>query len=179
LSDKFSTLAEIVKAKIKEEGGKIAFRNLAKWAENTEIGSLFVLYAIVKDLIDRGELVVSEGYEEDPELMSWRVPKVVTLPEVVREEETIEEGEERPRLDIDVEKLDEDLKRTLSYLSEYWSVGEIRFRLDLKKLGLQDPDKVLLRLLDLGIVELTPTGVVNLKFELPKVKKKTSLAGLI
>lgn len=180
MSDKFSTLAEMVKAKVREEGGKIAFRDLAKWAENTEIGSLFVLYAIVKDLTDRGELIAPEGYEELPELMMWQVPKVVALPEVVQEEKLIEgEGEEKPKLDIDVEELDEDLKRALSYLSDYWSVGEIRFRLDLKRLGVQDPDKVLLRLLDMGIAELTSSGVVNLKVELPKMKRKPSLAGLI
>lgn len=181
MSDKFSTLAEMVKAKIKEEGGKVAFRDLAKWAEGTEIGSLFVLYAIIRDLTDRGELVAPEGYEELPELMMWQVPKVVALPEVVREEEQIvkEEVEEKPRLNIDFDKLDEDLKRSLSYLSEYWSVGEIRFRIDLKRLGVQDPDKVLLRLLDMGVVELTPSGVVNLKVELPKIKRKPLLSGLI
>ncbi|MDH5816304.1 MAG: hypothetical protein QE164_05990 [Candidatus Nezhaarchaeota archaeon] len=178
MSDKFSTLAEMVKAKIKEEGGRITFKELARWAENTEISSFFVLYAIVKDLIDRGELVAPEGYEEDPELMAWQVPKIVALPGV-GQEEIIEEREERPKLDIDVERLDEDLKRALSYLSDYWSVGEIRFKLDLKRLGVQDPDKVLLKLLDMGIVELTSTGVVNLKVEIPKVKKRPSLAGLI
>lgn len=169
----------MVKTKIKEGGGKTTFRELTAWAENTEIGSLFVLYAIVKDLIDRGELLAPEGYEELPELMMWQVPKVVALPGVVQEEAKVSEGEEKPRLDIDVEKLDEDLKKALSYLSEYWSVGEIRLRLDLKKLGVQDPDKTLLRLLDMGVVELTSTGVVNLKVELPKVKRKPSLAGLI
>lgn len=181
MSDRFSTLAEMVKSKIKEEGGKIAFRDLAKWAESTELGSLFVLYAIVKDLIDRGELAAPEGYEELPELMMWQAPKLVALPEVVREGERVvkERSEEKPRPNIDVEGLDEDLKRALSYLADYWSVGEIRFRLDLKRLGVQDPDKVLLRLLDMDIVEVTPIGVVNLKVELPKMKKRSSLAGLI
>lgn len=169
----------MVKAKVKEEGGKIAFRDLVKWAENTEIGSLFVLYAIVKDLTDRGELVAPEGYEELPELMMWQVPKVVALPDFAREEVRVGEGEEKPKLDIDVEKLDEDVKKALSYVSEYWSVGEIRFKLDLKRLGVQDPDKTLLRLLDMGVVELTPSGVVNLKVELPKMRRRPSLAGLI
>ena len=180
MSDKFTTLAEMVKAKIREEKGKIAFRELVKWAENTEIGSIFVLYAIVKDLIDRGELVAPDGYEELPELMMWPAPKTVALPGAVKEvEEVVEEGSEKAKLDLDLEKLDEDLKKALSYLSDYWSVGEIRFKLDLKRLGVRDPDKVLSRLLEMNIVELTASGVVNLKVEIPKLKKKPSLSRLI
>jgi hypothetical protein len=187
LSDKFTTLAEMVKAKVREEKGRVAFKELAKWAEGTEIGSLFVLYAIVKDLLDRGELVAPEGYEELPELMMWSAPKVVALPEVagaVKEakragaKEIVEEAQ-RPKLELDIEKLDEDLKRALQYLSEYWSVGEIRFKLDLRRLGVQDPDRVLVRLLDMGVVELTTSGVVNLKVELPRLKKRPSLSGLL
>lgn len=171
----------MVKAKIREEKNKVSFRELAKWAETTEIGSPFVLYAIVKDLIDRGELIVLEGYDELPELMMWRVPKIVALPEAVKEEEKeVKEVKvsEKPKLDIDVERLDEDLRKALAYLGEYWSVGEIRFMLDLKRMGVQNPSNVLAKLLDLGIVELTASGVVNLKVELPRIKK-TSLAGLI
>lgn len=182
MSDKFATLAEMVKAKIREEKGRASFRELAKWAESTEIGSLFVLYAIVKDLLDRGELVALEGYEELPELMMWPIPKVVALPEVTKEVEKakeVERGPQKPRLEPDIEKLDEDVKRALHYLSEYWSVGEIRFKLDLRRLGVQDPDRVLLRLLDMGAVELTASGVVNLKVELPRLKKKPSLSGLL
>jgi hypothetical protein len=188
LSDKFTTLADMVKAKIKEEKGRITFRELAKWAENTEIGSLFVLYAIVKDLLDRGELMAPEGYEELPELTMWPAPKVVALPEVTRAvegvkkmeaKEVVEEAPQKPRLKLYVEKLDEDLKKALYYLSEYWSVGEIRFKLDLKKLGVQDPDRVLVRLLDMGVIELTTSGVVNLKVELPNLKKKPSLSGFL
>ncbi|MHC1629035.1 MAG: PolB1-binding protein PBP2 family protein [Candidatus Nezhaarchaeales archaeon] len=206
MSDKFATLAEMVKAKVREAGGKISFKDLAEWAKNTEIGSLFVLYAIVKDMIDQGELVALEGYEELPELMMWQAPKVVALPQVAqeakpKEEEskpeevkleeveeemsleeygkTLEEEAEKPKLEIDVESLDEDLKKALSYLSEYWSVGEIRFKLDLKRLGVQDPDKVLYKLLDMGVIDLTPSGVVNLKVELPKIKKGPSLVGFI
>jgi len=197
----------MVKARVREVGGRISFRDLAEWAKDTEIGSLFVLYAIVKDMIDQGELVALEGYEELPELMMWQAPKVVALPEVAQEikpkerkakpEEAkikerleeemsleeygkiLEEEIEKPKLEIDIEKLDEDLKKALSYLSEYWSVGEIRFKLDLKKLGIQDPDKVLYKLLDMDVIDLTPGGVVNLKVELPKIKKKPSLIGFI
>ena len=183
MSDKFMTLAEMVKERIREEKGRVAFKELAKWAEGTEIGSLFVLYAIVKDLLDRGELVAPEGYEELPELMMWPVPKVVALPEVARAvegaREVVEGAPQRPKLELDVEKLDEDLKKALYYLSEYWSVGEIRFKLDLKRLGVRDPDRVLVRLLDMGVVELTASGVVNLKVELPRLKKRPSLSGLL
>jgi len=188
LSDRFTTLAEMVKAKIKEERGRVSFKELAKWAEGTEIGSPFVLYAIVKDLLDRGELVAPEGYEELSELMMWPVPKVVALPEVAKAverggelgaREVVEEAPQRPRIELDFEELDDDLKRALYYLSEYWSVGEIRFKLDLKKLGVQDPDKVLARLLDMDVVELTASGVVNLKVELPKMKKRPSLSKLL
>ncbi len=183
MSDKFTTLAEMVKAKVKE-GGRVSFRELAKWAEGTEIGSLFVLYAIVKDLLDRGELVAPEGYEELPELMMWPAPKVVALPEAVEgversEVKKITEEPQRPKMELDFEKLDDDLRKALYYFSEYWSVGEIRFKLDLKRLGVQDPDRVLARLLEMGVVELTAGGVVNLKVELPKLKKRSPLSGLL
>jgi len=185
LSDKFTTLAEMVKERVREGRGRVTFRELIKWAEGTEIGSPFVLYAIVKDLLDRGELTAPEGYEELPELMTWPVPKVVSLPEAARAveeaeaKELVEEAPQKPRLELDVEKLDEDLKKALYYLSEYWSVGEIRFKVDLKRLGVRDPDKILLKLLDMGVVELTASGVLNLKVELPKLKKRPSLSELL
>ena len=188
MSDKFTTLAEMVKERVREGRGRVAFRELIKWAEGTEIGSPFVLYAIVKDLLDREELVAPEGYEELPELMTWPVPKVVSLPEAARAVEEAEETEakelveevpQKPRLELDVERLDEDLKKALYYLSEYWSVGEIRFKVDLKRLGVRDPDKILLKLLDMGVVELTASGVLNLKVELPKLKKRPSLSELL
>lgn len=172
MSDNFITLREMVKNRIKEVGGRVSFKELIEWAKETEIGSIFVLYALIKDLLDQHEVVALEGYEELPELMMWQVPKVLALPQAMQVVELGKELKEteKPKLDVDFEKLDEDIKKALTYLSEYWSVGEIRFKLDLKRQGVQDPDKVVYRLLDMNVIDLTPSGVINLKVEIPRMK---------
>ncbi|RLF12179.1 MAG: hypothetical protein DRJ62_02790 [Thermoprotei archaeon] len=199
LSDKFTSLAELVKKRIEGLGGRASFKELAEWAKNSEVGSVFVLYAIVKDLLERRELTAPEGFEEMPDLMMWEAPKVVALPtaetkaeakaeveaEVKGEEAKPEEAEpaveaEEAKLTVDLEAVeDEDLRKALEYLSEYWSVGEIRFKLDLKRMGVEDPNKVVLKLMDMGLVDVTPTGVVNAKFKPLKRVKKISLASFV
>lgn|GEM_PF-925488 len=199
MSDKFTSLAELVKKRIEGLGGRASFKELAEWAKNSEVGSVFVLYAIVKDLLERRELTAPEGFEEMPDLMMWEAPKVVALPtaetkaeakaeveaEVKGEEAKPEEAEpaveaEEAKLTVDLEAVeDEDLRKALEYLSEYWSVGEIRFKLDLKRMGVEDPNKVVLKLMDMGLVDVTPTGVVNAKFKPLKRVKKISLASFV
>jgi len=81
-----------------------------------------------------------------------------------------------PELEEETKKpsLDHDLEKVIVYLNRYRSVGEIRFLLDLKAMGIKDPSKVLERLLELGYVSHSPLGVINATDKLPKVKEKIS-----
>jgi len=75
---------------------------------------------------------------------------------------------------------EEDLRIAIAYLNDYWSVGELRLIDDLKSMGVKDPSWVLRRLLELGYVERTPSGVVNATGKLPKVKRRgPSLANFV
>ncbi len=75
-------------------------------------------------------------------------------------------------------ELDEDLVRAIEYLSSYWSVGEVRFALDLKRMGIEDPERVIRRLLELGYIERTKLGVINATDKLPRMETKRYLSDL-
>ncbi|RLE97911.1 MAG: hypothetical protein DRJ57_04045, partial [Thermoprotei archaeon] len=80
----------------------------------------------------------------------------------------VEEAKPRPRaLGEDV---DRDLLAALYYLSRYWSVGELRFLIDLKNMGVENPEAVLRRLVEEGVVTRSELGVVNANRE--EVKKR-------
>jgi len=74
---------------------------------------------------------------------------------------------------------DEDLRKAVEYLNDYWSVGVLRFFSDLKMMGVSDPKAVLRMLIEKGYAELTASGVVNATDKLPKVKKSKTLADLL
>ncbi len=65
---------------------------------------------------------------------------------------------------------DDELRRAIEYLNEYPSVGELRFLIDLKSLGVKNPNQVLYRLIDLGFIERKPLGVIDATDKLPKIK---------
>ncbi len=77
------------------------------------------------------------------------------------------------------EELDEDLRKAISYLNSYWSVGEIRFLMDMKNMGVKHPENLLKRLLELGYVERSTLGVINATKLLPRIKEKKPLVDLI
>jgi len=75
--------------------------------------------------------------------------------------------------------LEEDLLKAIKYLNNYWSVGEIRFALDLRALGVRDPTLVLQELLKRKYVERNELGVINATDKLPKIEDKKSLADIL
>lgn len=56
---------------------------------------------------------------------------------------------------------DKEFLLALQYLRRYWSVGELRFKLDMKSLGVKDPDLLLRRLSSEGLVRVLEPGIVN------------------
>ena len=65
--------------------------------------------------------------------------------------------------------VDEDLRKAVEYLNMYRSVGRLRFEMDLKDCGVEDPKVVLEKLVKLEYVKATP-DVVNATSKLPKIK---------
>ena len=87
-------------------------------------------------------------------------------------DEVMEISEESAEAEEVFKEYDEDLRKAIEYLNEYHSVGELRFVLDLKALGVKEPKDVLYRLIDMGFVERKPLGVIDATDKLPKVRKK-------
>jgi len=74
---------------------------------------------------------------------------------------------------------DQSLKKVITYLNNYRSVGEIRFLLDLKAMGIKNPNEVLESLLKLGYVTRSPLGVINVTEKLPKVAKDRKISEIL
>jgi len=87
-----------------------------------------------------------------------------------KEEEKVIKIKEEPI--SKVEEYDEDLKKAITYLNKYHSVGEIRFLIDLESLGVKNPREVMYRLAELGFIVRKPIGVIDATEKLPKVKIK-------
>jgi len=69
--------------------------------------------------------------------------------------------EPKPRSPAQAGGVDRDLLAALYYLSRYWSVGELRFLIDLKNMGVKDPEALLRRLVEEGVVTRSELGVIN------------------
>lgn len=79
-------------------------------------------------------------------------------------------AEVEPRAAVKAPSEDESFVIALHYLRKYWSVGELRFLMDLKNLGVSSPESVLRRLVEEGLVTLVEPGVVNAKR--PEIEKR-------
>ncbi len=73
-----------------------------------------------------------------------------------------------------------EISLAISYLNRYPSVGSIRFAIDLKGMGISDPEALMRKLLDLGYIVIDELGVVNATDKLPKINKDSiKLSNLI
>ncbi|MCC6065077.1 MAG: hypothetical protein LM576_03765 [Thermofilum sp.] len=70
------------------------------------------------------------------------------------------------------EPVDRDLAVALQYLNRYWSVGRLRLLADLRSLGVKDPEGLLRRLIEEGMVTVVEPGVVNAKRDIVEKKVK-------
>jgi len=69
-----------------------------------------------------------------------------------------------------------DMEIAISYLAKYWSVGEIRFVQDLKRMGVKDPRKVINKMIEKGYIERINIGIINAKEIIRKYKITTPLS---
>ncbi len=90
----------------------------------------------------------------------------------------VEETDAEYAREITIKELadDKDTEIALSYLAKYWSVGEIRFIQDLKRLGVKDPKAVINKLLNKGYIERINIGIINAKEIIKKYKITTPLS---
>ncbi|RLE84032.1 MAG: hypothetical protein DRJ41_03835 [Thermoprotei archaeon] len=110
---------------------------------------------------------------EKPVVGARQETQIVTSPK--REEK--KSSSELLKEEIKSELLnDVDIAKAISYLSKYWSVGEVRFVQDLKKLGVKNPKKVIETLIREGLVTRTRLGTLNAEERLFKVFKPKSLS---
>ncbi len=186
----YRRLLDKVAAKV-EEAGRISYEELLEWAGREGIGE-YTLRVILQDLLDEGRVRAPEGFYEAESILLPPAPKVVEaakgenkveVPEALEAEQIVEQPpikevhEETPTPTLsEVEVVDEDLEKAIEYLSSYWSVGTLRFLSDLKKMGVEDPQQVLLKLREKGFIEIVEPGVVNATDKLPRVKKPKLLA---
>lgn len=144
----------------------------------------------VKPLIEltpqpRPEEKVEKVEEKKEKVEEKKIEKEIKeKPKEVSKEEIIEERKEEKELTKEeeekiLEQFDEDMRKAIVYLNNYWSVGAIRFMQDLKRMGVKDPRRLMLKLAELGFVEIVPDGVVNATPKLPKVGKKITLIDLL
>jgi len=104
-------------------------------------------------------------------------PKGYKERKIVREESLAEE--EIKKEETRLPPLSDDVIKAITYLSEYWSVGEIRFIEDLKRMGVENPREVIIELLKLGYIERKPIGVINATKKMPRIKPKSYLSDVL
>ncbi|RLF11839.1 MAG: hypothetical protein DRJ98_02305 [Thermoprotei archaeon] len=178
--DTFEKLLERYRKAIEEKGGEASFEELVEWAQREDMGSMLVVAVILNEMVSRGVAEAPQGYRVVEGLDGLAAPSVVKLlktetspPEPMP---SITVAKTVTPATLTLEEVKEDLEVAVAYLNDYWSVGELRFLDDLKALGVKDPGKVLKKLLELGYVERTPSGVINATEKLPKVRRGLSLA---
>ena len=197
----YRRLLDKVAAKVGEVG-RIFYEELLKWAGEEGIGE-YTLRVILQDLLDEGRVKAPEGFYEAESILLPPAPKVVeyaktekekvkveeAAEELIKEREVheVEEAVEQPPLEEEKRKetitpavleaeVSDELEKAVEYLSSYWSVGVLRFLSDLKKMGVEDPQQVLVKLKERGFIEVVEPGVVNATDKLPRIRKPRLLA---
>lgn len=137
---------------------------------------------IVEEKVEGKEEETSKVLEEKPEAVEEVIEAGVEEEQIrggSKVVAVVKEEEEAPP-EIKGEKIDnEDLKRAIEYLNDYWSVGVIRLLHDIKSLGISNPDLILKKLIDLEYVVYLPIGVVNATSNLPRIKRSKKLSEFI
>ncbi|RLF15702.1 MAG: hypothetical protein DRJ97_03220 [Thermoprotei archaeon] len=170
--DAFEKLLERYRRAIEERGGEARFEDIVEWAQREDLGSALVATVILNEMVKRGVVEAPQGFKEVEGLEGLTAPVVVKLKEAEKPAKPVET---KPRK-VEEAVPDKDLELAISYLNDYWSVGELRLIDDLKLMGVSEPQKVVRKLVELGYVERSPSGVINATEKLPKVKRGVSLA---
>jgi len=128
----------------------------------------------------------------EADLMSFLFPGEGEEGAEEREEAKPQEVEERGAVEGDAAPVpmaaieDRDFMVALSYLTKYWSVGEVRFLVELKSLGVEKPEEVLFRIIREGLAQRSSLGVINAdvgkiksRYRVREMVPSTSLADLL
>jgi len=194
-SDLFNKL--IIKAKeFIEKHGIVTYDEMVKWA-NTENISSIILSVIIEELLSRG-IVEPEGEFFTPPELSFplfkkSVPKAIrvkglepsiTKPtiSIIHPEGDVAKTQVDTRIGkINVDELlkDPEMRKVIEYLSEHWSVGDLRIMNDLEKMGIQNPRRLIRKLLDLELITYHPNGVFDITDRFPRIKKKKTLTDFL
>lgn len=137
-TDPFDEVARQVLSTVEKRGGRVEFTEMERWAEFTEIGK-YTLRTVICDLIEVGKLRAPDGYADMGDELEPPTPRFVEIPKIP----------------------ERDVRSMKHYLSEYWSVGELRLFEDMARSGMKDVGEVLKSVLGQGYAELTLTSVIN------------------
>lgn len=175
-----------LKKSIRKRGEPMAKKHKAskKRAKPRDIASLMSFIGQPDALIEREGRKPQRKPVQKPSVKQIKREKPTTLLRSASQTSSAQSYEtekveaERPCA-LSAKKMDEDLRTAINYLNSYWSVGEIRFLMDLKNMGVENPENVLKRLLELGYVERSPLGVINATKLLPQIKERKTLVDLV
>jgi len=127
-------------------------------------------------ILDFVEVEESPKVEEKEPKSVEREEKKTTNLKLALDRETISKFTQKKP----VKSESDEISLAISYLNRYPSVGSIRFAIDLKGMGISDPEALMRKLLDLGYIVIDELGVVNATDKLPKIDKDSiKLSNLI
>ena len=127
-------------------------------------------------ILDFVEVEESPKVEEKEPKTIEREEKKTTNLKLALDRETISKFTQKKP----VKSESDEISLAISYLNRYPSVGSIRFAIDLKGMGISDPEALMRKLLDLGYIVIDELGVVNATDKLPKIDKDSiKLSNLI
>lgn len=181
-----------------ERHGTVTYDEMVNWARHENI-SVITLSIVIEELLARGIAEPEGEFFTPPELsfplFKKSVPKAMRVKGLkpaeeptVREASTTirEEGsiKVQPAIKVEEVKIDEllkdpEMRKAIEYLSEHWSVGDLRIMHDLEKMGIQNPRRLIRRLLDLGLIVYHSDGVFDITDKLPRIKKKKTLTDFL
>ena len=127
-------------------------------------------------ILDFVEVEESPKVEEKEPKSVEREEKKTTNLKLALDRETISKFTQKKP----VKSESDEISLAINYLNRYPSVGSIRFAIDLKGMGISDPEALMRKLLDLGYIVIDELGVVNATDKLPKIDKDSiKLSNLI
>lgn len=152
---------------LKNNNGRVSIEYLLNWIRNKG-GNILVLYTLLYEA-ERMNKIVQIGIwpESDP---LFQLPREVALKQQVQE--PAQKIETEQKIDRDLE---EQLNIAINYFQKYFSVGEIRFRLDMGN-KIRDIELVLRELETRGLIEYNrDLGVINATEKLLSMRSKKGL----
>jgi hypothetical protein len=152
---------------LKNNNGRVSIEYLLNWIKNKG-GNILVLYALLSEA-EKMDKIVQIGIWPGSDPL-FQLPREVALKQ--QTQEYIQKVETEQRIDHDLEQ---QISIAINYLQKYFSVGEIRFRLDVGN-KIRDIELVLRELEAKGLIEHNrDLGVINATEKLLSMRSKRGL----